>query len=120
MSGLTLAKRMQLSQQYERRFLTERYHQFRHVFPERRSELLEAAPERELALLTALFRDFQVRELVHPYPGMLIEHGAQVRQAVLDVQAQTQGDSGAGSATRSCRERHSEEAEAGGATWLTK
>jgi hypothetical protein len=90
MSGLTLAKRMQLSQQYERRTLTERYQQFRHVFPDRRSQLLDSAPERELALLTALFRDLQVRELVHPYPGKLTEHGAQARQAVLDAMAPTQ------------------------------
>jgi hypothetical protein len=83
MAGETLAKKMVMSQTAERGALTERYKQFLHVFPERRSELLEGASDLELALLTELFKDRIVLDIVHPYPGSLSEHGALARRAIL-------------------------------------
>ena len=82
MSGETLAKKMVISQTAERGALMERYNQFLHVFPERRSEMLDGAAERELSLLTELFRDRIVLDIVHPYPGTLSQHGALARQAI--------------------------------------
>jgi hypothetical protein len=82
MSGETLAKKMAVSQLTERGPLVERYNQFLHAFPERRSELVDRASERELALLGELFKDRIVLDIVHPYPGTLAEHGALARQAI--------------------------------------
>ena len=83
MSGETLAKKMAPSQLNERGAIMERYLQFLHAFPERRSEVLDLASERELTLLTELFKDRIVLDIVHPYPGTLSEHGALARQAIL-------------------------------------
>jgi hypothetical protein len=85
MTGETLAKKMALSQRYERRSLTHRYYQFRHAFPDRRSDLMAGASERELALLTQLLQGRTVLDIVHPYPGKLAEHGALARRAIEDA-----------------------------------
>jgi hypothetical protein len=96
MTGETLAKKMALSQRYERRSLTHRYYQFRHAFPERRSDLMEGASERELALLTRLLRPRTVLDIVHPYPGKLAEHGALARRAIDDAMESSYESRGVG------------------------
>lgn len=67
-TGEAVAERMVASQEYERRGLRTAYEQFRFAFPQRRSSLLETAPDEERRILTQAFADRPAFELRHPYP----------------------------------------------------
>jgi hypothetical protein len=77
-----ISARMAASLAHERdQFLTH-YLQFRFAFPTRRSSVVECAPERERALLRALFDGRDARKVLHPYPCNLAELGDAVEAAV--------------------------------------
>jgi hypothetical protein len=68
-----VAARMAASLQHERAPLTSAYEQFRFAFPERRNEVIEAAAERELALLESVVAGKLAYAVDHPYPVDLDE-----------------------------------------------
>ncbi|MHB9091701.1 MAG: hypothetical protein ACYC7H_09790 [Chloroflexota bacterium] len=63
-----VARRMVASLAFERRSLTTLYQHFRYAFPERRSELLETAGQREGEYLRQAFQGKPAYEVLHPYP----------------------------------------------------
>ena len=63
-----VARRMTFSLRHERRRLIESYIQFRHAFPDRSSELIESAAERERELLLERFGDTEAYLALHPFP----------------------------------------------------
>ena len=63
-----LARRMAASLARERHQLLERYSQHLFAFPDRRSALLDRAPEIERALLHDAFAGREITWLRHPYP----------------------------------------------------
>jgi len=72
-TGEAVAQRMVASQEYERRQLRTAYEQFRFAFPQRRSSLLETAPDEERHILTRAFAGRPAFELRHRYPVPLPE-----------------------------------------------
>jgi hypothetical protein len=58
---------------YERRDLMEAYYKFRFAFPERSSELIEVALEREREVLRAVLEGKSAYEIRHPYPVSLAD-----------------------------------------------
>ncbi|MBX3011395.1 MAG: hypothetical protein KF832_07795 [Caldilineaceae bacterium] len=66
-----IAQRMVFSLQEERMDLQSYYHMFRFAFPAERNELIEAAEERQRALLLQLLAGKEAYELYHPYPVAL-------------------------------------------------
>jgi hypothetical protein len=63
-----IARRMVASLAFERRALLARYEQFRFAFPDRHSEILETAREREFEYLNQALEGRPAYEIVHPYP----------------------------------------------------
>ncbi len=63
-----VARRMAASLAHERHRLVESYRQFRFAFPDRRSDAVEGAPEREAQLLASALADRRMSWLRHPYP----------------------------------------------------
>ena len=63
-----VARRMAASLEYERGPLLDAYAQFRFAFPDARNEHIERAPERERALLGAVFDGKPAHVVQHPYP----------------------------------------------------
>jgi len=67
-AGADVARRMAFSLQYERQRLLGSYLQFRFAFPERRSEIVDAAAERERELLLEHFSDLEACVVMHRFP----------------------------------------------------
>jgi hypothetical protein len=66
--GSTVAARMRASLEDERSSFMEAYRQFRYLFPERRSPVVEDAGATEERLLRSLFDHRPAHLLRHPYP----------------------------------------------------
>jgi hypothetical protein len=66
-----VARRMVSSLAYERTELLNAYNQYRFAFPERRSELIETAGQREARLLSEALDSVPAYEITHPYPARL-------------------------------------------------
>jgi hypothetical protein len=66
-----VAARMIASLEHEREPLRAAYEQFRFAFPNRRNPALDAAPERERALLQRVFAGKHSFAVEHPYPADL-------------------------------------------------
>jgi hypothetical protein len=64
----TVAARMRASLAEERAAFMAHYRQFRFAFPDRRSEVVERAPELEQALLDSRLGGLPAFQLGHPYP----------------------------------------------------
>jgi hypothetical protein len=81
-AGEEVAARIVGSLAFERRALLDAHAAFRYAFPDRRNELLEAATERERALLVKAFDGARAFEVVHPYPVDLRALARAVREAL--------------------------------------
>jgi len=69
--GAAVAAHMRASLQDERAPFLEAYRQFRYLFPDRRSPVVEEAPAIEGRLLDAVFGARPAHLLRHPYPVAL-------------------------------------------------
>lgn len=67
-SSEEVAERMRFSLQQERLTFTSYYQQFRYAFPERSSQVVESASDREAELLGKVVAGKQTYSLSHPYP----------------------------------------------------
>lgn len=76
--------RMAASLADERAAFLAHYRQFRYAFPERSSEAVERAEQRERSLLARHFDDRPVAKVCHPYPCDLTALGNAVLSAVQD------------------------------------
>ena len=80
--GGVVADRMRASLAEERSAFLAHYRQFRYLFPDRCSEVLDRAEEIEAKLLTALFAGRPAYEVRHPYPFRLADLVDPVRAAL--------------------------------------
>ena len=78
-----VASRMTWSLRYEQLPMWSLYHEYRYLFPDRRSDLLERAPEIQEARLTSFLTSRRPFEVLHPYPVDL----ADLRHAIAERMA---------------------------------
>jgi hypothetical protein len=84
-----VARRMTASLQEEREPFMAHYRQFRFAFPDRSSDLVDTAADREQKLLGAALGDRPAFQLRHPYPFALDALVDPVERVLRDVRAGT-------------------------------
>ncbi len=75
--------RMRASLADERAAFMAHYRQFRFAFPDRRSAVVESAPEQEARLLDDLFGERPAAVVSHPHPCSILALGDVVQCAAL-------------------------------------